>query len=333
MAVRANLPTLIDVAKATDPDGKISALAELLSQTNEILEDAPFIESNLPTGHQVSIRTGLPETFWRAINEGVPSSKSTRAQLTEGIGMLETWADVDVDLANLNGNVNEFRLSEATAFLEAMNQEMASTIFYGNSALNPKEFMGLAPRYNAPTGAGNSQNVLSAGSVSGSDGTSIWLVGWGPQTLFMTYPKGSRAGLIHENLGIQTIEAVNGVAGTKMRAYQDHYQWKAGMVVKDWRYAVRIANIDTSAMSADATGATVKLLELMLRAVHRIPNMGMCRPVFYANRDVRMMLDIQALNKAANTLKISDVDGTPVTEFRGIPIKTCDALMSTEGQI
>ena len=40
---------------------------------------------------------------------------------------LEAWSEVDKDLAELNGNVGSFRLSEAKAFLEAMNQEFAQT--------------------------------------------------------------------------------------------------------------------------------------------------------------------------------------------------------------
>ena len=38
--------TLADWAKRTDPDGRIPVVAELLSQTNEILDDAVFKEGN-----------------------------------------------------------------------------------------------------------------------------------------------------------------------------------------------------------------------------------------------------------------------------------------------
>jgi hypothetical protein len=73
--------TLADWAKRLDPDGKVPAVAELLSQSNEILEDAVFQEGNLPTGHRVIIRTGLPTAYWRSINQGIPTSKSTTAQV------------------------------------------------------------------------------------------------------------------------------------------------------------------------------------------------------------------------------------------------------------
>jgi hypothetical protein len=60
MAVlQANALTLADHAKRVDPDGKIPKIVEMLSQTNEILDDMAFVEGNLPTGHQCTIRTGL----------------------------------------------------------------------------------------------------------------------------------------------------------------------------------------------------------------------------------------------------------------------------------
>ena len=127
-----NALTLADWAKRQDPDGKVPVVAELLSQSNEILEDAVFMEGNLPTGHRVVIRTGLPTVYWRSINQGVPRSKSTTAQVDESCGMLEAYAAVDRDLAMLNGNTAQFRLSEDTAFLEAMNQTQAGTMFYGH---------------------------------------------------------------------------------------------------------------------------------------------------------------------------------------------------------
>ena len=109
--------TLADWAKRLDPMGKVPAIVELLSQTNEILENATFMEGNLPTGHLTTVRTGLPSVAYRLMNAGVIPSKSTTAQITEGIGMLESYSQVDKKLANLNANVKAFRLSEAKAFI------------------------------------------------------------------------------------------------------------------------------------------------------------------------------------------------------------------------
>ncbi|HVJ30660.1 MAG TPA: hypothetical protein VNA66_10160, partial [Gammaproteobacteria bacterium] len=236
--------TLLDWAKRRDPDGTTALIVEMLNQTNEILKDMRWLEGNLPTGHRTTIRTGLPSVYWRLMNQGVPTSKSTTAQATENCGMLEAWSEVDKDLAKLNGDLNAFRMSEASAFVEAMNQEMAQTLFYGNSGLAPEEFTGLSPRYSSLT-ATNGSNILNAAGA-GSDNSSVWLVVWGQNSVFGTFPKGSKAGLVHEDFGEQTVDTVLGIGGSRMRAYQERYQWQGGLVVKDWRYVVRIANIDIS---------------------------------------------------------------------------------------
>ena len=177
--------TLADWAKRSDPDGRVPIVAELLSQTNEILDDCVFKEGNLPTGERVIIRTGLPAVYFRALNQGIPGSKSTTAQVDEACAILEARSEVDKDLAMLNGNTAQFRLSEDTAFLEAMNQTQAETMFYGNPGTDPKKFLGLAPRY-GDLSADNAVNILDAGG-SGSDNASVYLVVWGDQTVYCPF--------------------------------------------------------------------------------------------------------------------------------------------------
>ena len=53
-------PTLLDITKRLDPNGKIDTIAEMLAQTNEIIEDMVWLEGNLVTGHRTTVRTGLP---------------------------------------------------------------------------------------------------------------------------------------------------------------------------------------------------------------------------------------------------------------------------------
>ena len=324
--------TLADWAKRLDPDGKVPAVAELLSQSNEILEDAVFQEGNLPTGHRVIIRTGLPTAYWRSINQGIPTSKSTTAQVDESIGMLEAYAKIDKDLALLNGNTNAFRISEDSAFLEAMNQAQAQTLLYGNPATDPRQYLGLAPRYGAISGAGNAQNVLDAGGVS-TNNTSIYLVVWGDNTTFCTFPKGSKAGLAHDDQGELVVYDAN---SNPYQAFQTHYQWKNGLVVKDWRYVVRICNINTANLVAETAAAD--LVKLMSRALDRIPNLGMGRPAFYMNRTVYSMLRIQALNKSQTVLDINsglNQFGTPSSwnTFEGVPLRRVDQILNTEARV
>lgn len=337
--------TLLDFAKSIDPDGKTSEVVELLAQTNDILLDMQWIEGNLPTGHRTTVRTGLPTTTWRKLYQGVQPSKSIRAQVDDTCGMLEARSEVDKDVAELNGNTPEFRLSEAQSFLEAMNQAMATALFYETQATNPERITGLAPRYNTLSASvPTSQNVINAGGA-GSDNTSVWLVCWGKQTVHGIFPKGSKSGLVHEDLGL--IDAFD-ASNNRYRAYADHWQWKCGLTVRDWRYAVRICNIDVSDLLAQsgtqANTASTWLHKLMLKAMARIPSMKMGRPVFYANRTVKEMLSIGALDKSNAALAIQPAvnqfgsvspgsvnDGT--LTFFGVPVRTVDQLLITEAVV
>lgn len=333
-----NALTLADWAKRLDPDGQVPVVAELLTQTNEILEDALFVQGNLPTGHRLTIRTGLPNVYYRSINQGVPTSKSQTTQVDEAIGILEARCHIDVELAKLNGNEAAFRLSEDRAFLEAMNQTMAGAMFYGNPATDPRQFLGLATRYGAISGAGNAQSILDAGGT-GSNNASIWLVVWGDNTVFCPFPKGSKAGLMHQDLGEESVPDSN---GNFYQALRTLYQWKNGIAVKDWRYAVRIANINVADLvgqsATQAATAATQIINLMSRALDRPPTLSMGKAVFYANRTVYSMLRVAALNKSNAALSIESAltqFGTPysLTRFLGVPLRKVDQLLNTEARV
>lgn len=321
--------TLSDQAKRTDPSGKISKIVELLSQSNELLDDMVWREGNLETGHRTTVRTGLPAVAWRLLNQGVVPSKSTSAQIDEQVGMLEAWSEVDVDLAKLGGNVSDLRLSEARAFIESMNQEMAQTLVYGNGGVAPEEFTGLSPRYSLST-ATNGTNVIKGGSVD-TDNTSVWLIAWGDETVSGLFPKGSQAGLIHNDYGETTVETIAGLPGARMRAYQERWQWKAGLLLKDWRYVVRICNLDVSILNG---GVTVDLIALMEQAVETLPN-RLGRPVFYMNRTARRYLRKFARTavSAGGGLTFENVTGKRILMFGDVPIRTVDAILNTEALV
>lgn len=320
-------PTLLDLTKRLDPDGRIATIAELLTQTNEVLEDMVWVEGNLPTGHRTTIRTGLPTPTWRKLYGGVQPTKSTTAQVTDTCGMLEAYAEVDKALADLNGNTAAFRVSEDRAHIEGMNQEMASTLFYGNESTAPEEFTGLSPRFNSTT-APNAENLLVGdSSASGSDQTDIWLIGWGDNTVHGIIPKGSVGGLQMTDKGQVTVESIDG-AGGRMEAYRTHYRWDCGLSVRDWRYVVRIYNVDISTLTKTGTSGT-DLTDMMAQACELIPSLSMCRPVFYANRTVKSFLRRQIASKvASSTLTMDQVGGKHVMTFDGIPVKRCDAIIS-----
>lgn len=318
-----NSLTLEDVARRLDPNGSVSAIAELLTQTNEILLDMPFVEGNLQTGHLTTVRTGLPQVAWRELNYGVQPSKSQTAQITDVCGLLEGYGQVDKTLADLNGNTSAFRLSEDRAFLEAMNQEMANALFYGKASQRSK-IVGLSTRYSKLAGVGNSKNVISAGGSTNL--ASMWVVCWGNNTVHGIYPKGSKCGLTHQDLGEVTLtDANNG----NYQGYRSHYSWANGLCVRDWRYIVRVCNIDTQALTKDKTAGS-DLIDLLDQAVELLPNIGLGKPAIYMNRTLRSYLRRQIKNTANVHLNLEDIAGKKVVTYDGIPVRVCDQLSNDE---
>lgn len=342
--------TLIDVAKSFDPSGKVAVVAELLNQSNEVISYLPFFESNQPTGHKAVVRSGMPTVQLRSFYKGVKVSKSGRATIEDVCAMAEGRNEIDKDLADLNGNTAAFRMSEGLAFIEAMNQTFAQQLMYGDTSTNPDGVLGLTPRYNslsAPSGG----NIIDAGGTN-SDNTSIWLLVASENTVSGIYPKGSQAGLQQQDLGeIDAFDENN----DRFRAYAELWKWKFGLHVKDWRYAVRIANIDVSDLvgqtGTQAITAATWINKLMIKAMARIPSMGMGTPMFLASRTVKEMLSIGALDKSQNALSFTAAvnqhgnvapgsvagQGTGISGgqlvFMGVPVLTVDQILSTEARV
>lgn len=331
-------PTLVDLARRADPDGKIAMVAEILNQYNEILDDIAWVEGNLPTGHKTTVRASIPGATWRLLNQGITPVKSSTNQLTETCGMLENYSEIDKDLAMLNGNTAEWRLSEDKPIIEGIGQSLATALIYGDTSVHPERFVGLAPRYWTKTTASSSvaKNVIDAGGT-GSDNTSIWLVGWSTDTVHGIFPKGSKAGLSMQDLGEQTIYDAN--LG-RFQAYRSHYQQKAGLCVRDWRFVVRIANIDISDLltAGDASDTSANILKYMSMALDKFPPIGNVRPVFYMSQNVRAMLRVKLISKSNTFLTLEDWKSPtgitrPTLTFQGVPCRRVDAILETESQI
>jgi hypothetical protein len=322
-------PTLLDFTKRLDPNGKIDQIAEVLNNTNEIIHDMVWLEANGVTGHRTTIRTGLPAPTWRKLYGGVQPTKSTTAQVTDSMGMLEAYAEVDKKLCEINGNTAAFRFSEELAHIEGMNQEMASTLIYGSESTAPEEFTGLAARFNDQSAANGDNILTSAATPDNTDNTSIWLIVWGANTVHGIFPKGSKAGLSVQDLGEVTAENIDGSNG-RAQIYRSHYQWDMGLCVRDWRYIVRINYDLEDIVASGATGPV--LYDLMRKAVRRIPNLSAGRPAFYMNRDSLDAFDLQANYKGNNMgfQTIEDAQGKLVNTFLKIPVRRVDAILSNE---
>lgn len=335
--INAGNPTLADVGRRLDPNGSIANIVEILYQQNVIAQDSVWKEGNLPTGELLSMRTGLPSVGWRRFNEGIAGTKSRVDQFTETCGQMEANSIVDVGLAKINGNEAAFRASEDTAFIQALGNELEVGFFYHSTKTSPEKFMGLTPRLDASTNPFGGQivkhNTLQSVTSSGANQSSIWLVRWGLDSVYMMYPKGSTAGLQHNDLGVQFLD--DGTLSTpakRLRAYVTNWNWQVGLVVKNALGVVRICNIDSN--NSLATGNAI--VNSMVRAFHQIPPFLRTngKLVFYVNRFIGTLLHLQAMNSVTNsTLSIKEIGGQPITHLLGIPVRETDALVNTEAVV
>jgi len=326
----SNCVTLHDWAARFGAQNQLAMqkIVELQSKTNRILDVLPFKQCNEKTQETVPVRAELPEVAWRMINKGTIPGKSKSKTESFTCGGLEALAEIDEKLLQINGNSNAWRLSENVAYQEAMNQKMATTFFYGDEKVNPAGFTGLSAYYYDKTNQDAiwADQIIKAGGT-GNSLTSLWMVGFGQDTVYGVFPEGTSAGFKYRDNGrVQLTDA----AGGKYWGYQSQYNWDMGVAVRDPRYVVRVANIDTTALTADDADA---FIEKLIQAYNQIENPDKCRMAIFANRKVKTYLDIVASKKNNVRLDIDTFGGKKITHFWGVPILTCDDILNTESAI
>jgi len=328
--------TYADVYKRTGADGKLAGILEILNRANPMLDEMLTRECNDGTGHKTTVRTGIPQATWRLLNYGVPRVKTQTAAVRDTTGMLEVYAEIDKDLADLSGNAQAYRLSEAQGIMEGMSQQMAETMIYGNTLVNPERFTGFAPRYSdgLVSRAASGANVFNAGGSDPTSNTSAWLITWGEDASHALYPRGSQGGLRHRDLGEVTLE--DG-AGGQYQGYRDHFKWDIGLTVRDWRKNARVANIDTDQLN-DATYIKA-LIKQMIEASEALPidnedsNAAGGKRVWYVNKTVRSALRWAILEKLVGNLTWETWMGKRVVMFDGTPVRRSDAIVNTEAVV
>lgn len=322
-----NRRTLLDVMKLLDPDGSPAQVIKLLAEENNLLNTMPFFPTNKELYHQITVQTGLPGAAYVGINEGVDATKGNTAQMTFDTGFIETRDQTDDNLLQVSGNAGGLLSMETMMKLESMGQTHTSTMFNGTLA-NAKAFVGLIEYYSTPsTNPQNSGFNILDGGGSGSDNESIWLVCWGPMRVYGIFPKNiGTAGFIRTFDGMHNAAADN---GKTLRVWQNTYKWHAGLVVADWRSAIRIANLDISLLKASAPGET-KLVDLLVTAIERVRGVGPKSPQIYMSEQMKTFLRLQIRKESNVNLTFENVAGKEVMMFDGIPVNKVDQLTLEE---
>lgn len=332
-----SFPSLIDHYRSVDRNGDYIPVIEALTVLNPLMRDAYVFEANEGSQHKAAIRTGLPTPTWGKLYQGIPQSKSTKQQVTDTSGFVESLATVDTRLLEYKKNPAQARADEAAAHMEGIAQDVQTNFFYSDTATTPERFKGLAARYDT---LANTQVINGAGS--GSDNTSIWVVTWGRGKTGLFYPEGSKGGIVRSDKGEQrTLDGISNPYYVK----EEYFRQDVGVTVGDWRYNARVANIDVSNMNA----GSVDLYALLRKALYTVqgtfadeinqgaeinnPFLSGGKTVIYMNRTVLQALDAQTTNDTKLQLHPSELEGKMVKMYRGVPIHTTDAILNTEAAL
>jgi hypothetical protein len=341
MTTSSDRLNLLDAIKAQDPNGKHAMVAEVLAETNEILEDMPVFPSNAQFGNRVTIRSNLPTVAFTRINQGTSKSKATTHQVNDTIGILMGRSEADVKLKIVLGESGflDHRHDQDMAFAEAMAQTLAETLLYGDELTSEVAFTGVQPRLTTLSTALSGSRVVSAGSP-GSDATSIYVFDWHPRYVHGIYPPAAptdgndtKMGLTIKTLGEQQALDPNSLPFTAMVTEYTH---ALGLTVKDPRHIGRLCNIDISDISTSgASGyAGPDLLNKLTDLLGAMPPPNGAKRVLYAHYLVWTAIKKQAMAKSNAALSYEDFMGKGPTPFYdGYPIRRCDRISITESTV
>lgn len=337
--------SFLDIAMGLDPTGNPAKVYEVLGRLYPILTDAPVGPGNARMGNETTIRTNLPTITRIAVNEGIAVSKSGKTKRVDTIGMYGGRAEVDkkMDIVYGKERVAEERRKEEMAFIEAMGQQGVADLLYCDENVTSRGFTGFAPRLATLQTSLNGPQVRSMGSVSGGDGSSIYVIDWNQDTgCSLMYPKdgdlsGAGGGkLAAAGLRVDPLQGdveVEDAAGNRFRAYVTEFLWAFGLKVQDPRRMGRLANIDTSdALLASPTQGL--LYDALTELFTNMPNSDGYNRVAYCNRTVFTALIRQANNKVQNGgLTREEYLGKLMPHYMGVPIRIVDAITSAESTV
>jgi hypothetical protein len=316
---------IVEIAKRTN-NGEVQEISEVLSRFDEVWMDAMWVPANQVGSHVHPRRLSLPAGTWRNINAEVTPEASHTQQITENIGRLEAWSQIDeATIQSLLGGQEKFRATEDAAFAMGLAQTATTALVNGDTTTNPEQMDGWRIRLNTL-----GTYVKDSGG-DGGDTTSLFIVQWGDDMCHMIYQPsvGFAANLDSpinvEDRGRQT--HINSSGGLR-DVFRTKFFISAGFAQHDDRNLCRVTNIED-----DPSGASIVEPELMIQLLNSMPGRG--RGAFmYAHQITLTQLDILAMDKGNINYGTGEIWGEPVTMFRSnIPIRMLDAIGITETEV
>ena len=325
---------LSGLTKRYGEDGVHYKIAEYWKQHNPMIKDWVWREATKEAQTTIGVRSYEPKPTKIDIGDGVVPQTSRVRNATFNQCALSLACEISRDAFHLVKNEKTLIMNEEKAHLSGINTEIARLFFYGDETADPQEFDGIMQFYNKK-GLNNDDYIIDAGGT-GTQLRSIYLIGHGEEGAYMSYPVGTKAGIVRDVRGIETAQnsPVKGSSkdnGLRL-VYRSFLGWKGGLVLKDPRKCVRIANIDPVAIKT----AAEKLPVLIQRACNRLYSRDGIRPALYGPRAILELLDEQNVSAVSNSsLQWAEIYGKGIWSrtCQGIPIEYCTALDNDELQV
>lgn len=311
---------IVEIAKRT-LNGSVLHVSEVLSVNNEVLRDAVWIPANRLGAHVHNRRLTLPDGTWRQMNAGATIEASQTQQITENVGRLESWSQVDEMALDIIGDKAALRLTEDRAFIMGLGQTFVETLITGDTSTDPEKFDGLNTRLDA------SGTMVKLAGGSGSDLTSVYFIQWGEDRAAMIYlPDVARPS---EGAPVRVVDrGLQSVGTTTLYdAYRTKFWMTAGLAIQDDRALARMANIED-----DVSGANIFEPDLAIELLSEMLERG-SGAYGYAHQKVLAQLDIMAMDKPNALYNIGELWGRKVTQFRDVPMRHLESIGITQSAV
>jgi hypothetical protein len=318
---------------------EIIDVAEVLNETNDILQDATVQRANDITSHVISRRTALPGSQWVKVGNGWNATTGTLNQVREEMGMLKARYLAPKDVMRLQPNPAKYRMQQERAYIESMGQQLANTLvgnFSGGdlspAVAPPEEFAGFQLRYNTLSTDDSAYVISNGHTADDNTNTSIWFIQWGPGKTYLTHPRNTDGGgLRKEDKGLVYTLGDNASGTASQRnnqlwAYITEFSWDVGLAIEDTRTVKRLCNIDP-----DLTATNTLDEDYIIQIRNNFKSNDTI--YMYCNETTATQLQILAKDKGNVHWGPDSPFGKPQLYFLDMPIRRCDAITNVESVI
>lgn len=337
MSLLENKYTIQDAMARVTKMGELLDLADVVSKATGVMKVIPFFPTNQSFDHLTARRTDQGTPTARIANEGAQEIKASSEQVIDIPVHFENVIKPDPLFLKKFNTPEAWKAEEVRAIFQAYAEVYTDQIISGDSQDDPgREIDGLAKRLGSLPADENDvtdryHTVRSAGGA-GADNTSIYVLGLGKMGCYGLYEKNGKAGFQMRQLPEQLIPLGSG----DIVCSPISVSWDVGFCATNYRMMGRLANIDYSDLSDDASTGTNLMNELTRLINSTKVHTGGVTPILLANESIITFFENQRRNFGGNGVNDPNSDigkMGALTTFKGIPFIQTDAIGVAESVV